>query len=378
MSDELTPFKIEISDELIDDLRRRLGQTRWPESEPVDDWSQGMPLAYNQALCEYWRTEYDMQRVADKLNRYPQFTTTIDGLSIHFLHVRSPHKDAVPLLVTHGWPGSIIEFIHVIDALSDGEGQPFHLVIPSLPGYGFSGKPTTTGWDIERTANAWAALMARLGYDRYMAQGGDWGAIVTTMLGVLDSEHLIGIHLNAALANPELLLAFGDLTEEEQDALAGLTNFQQVESGYSLEQGTRPQTVGYSLADSPAGQCAWIVEKFRFWSDCDGNPENSFSRDDMLDDVMVYWINNASTSSARLYWEATAKVFSDWRETKVPVAYTVFPKEIVRLSERWARTRYPDLRYYKRLSKGGHFAAFEEPEQFIREVRAGFEAITAS
>jgi epoxide hydrolase len=380
----LHEFELEITDAQIEDLRARLANTRWPEPENVSDWSQGIPLGYTRELCEYWRQDYDMQRLATQLNCYPQFRTEIDGVDIHFLHIRSPRSDATPLIMTHGWPGSIVEFLKVIDPLSDPDahgapGAPaFDLVVPSLPGYGFSGKPTQTGWDLEHIAQAWAALMSRLGYGRYAAQGGDWGGMVTTNLGYLDPEHVTGIHINIALASPERLLAFGELTGQEQSDLAALANYQENESGYAQQQGTRPQTLGYGLTDSPAGQCAWIVEKFKVWSDCGEHPENSFTRDELLDNVMVYWLSASAASSARLYWHSIKSAFINFRETEVPVAYSVFPKEIVRLSERWARTRYPGLSYYNEVARGGHFGAFEQPELFVDEVRNGLARIGAT
>jgi pimeloyl-ACP methyl ester carboxylesterase len=374
----LSPFELEITDAQIDDLRARLANTRWPEAETVSDWSQGIPLAYTRELCEYWGDAYDMQRLATQLNRYEQFHTEIDGIDIHFLHVRSPAQNATPLIMTHGWPGSVVEFLKVIEPLSapkDPDVPAFHLVIPSLPGYGFSGKPTEVGWDLERIARAWATLMARLGYDRYAAQGGDWGSMVTTILGYQDVAHVTGIHLNLALADPSKLMAFGELSEREQADLGALADYQENESAYAQQQGTRPQTLGYGLTDSPAGQCAWIVEKFKVWSDCGEHPENSFTRDELLDNVMVYWLSASAASSARLYWHSVKHALSTFPETKVPVAYSAFPKEIVRLSERWAQTRYPGLAYSGEPARGGHFAAFEQPELFVAEVRAGLAAL---
>ncbi|HEY6762279.1 MAG TPA: epoxide hydrolase [Baekduia sp.] len=381
MSADVVPFHVEIDEREVADLRDRLRRTRWPERETVDDWSQGVPLGYVRELAEHWCEAYDMNRLADRLGRHPQVRTVIDGLDIHALHVRSPHADAVPLLLTHGWPGSVVEFLECVEPLTDptahggDAADAFHVVIPSLPGYGFSGKPDRAGWDAERTARAWCTLMERLGYERFAAQGGDWGGVITTALGYLAPERVLGIHLNSALASAEALLALGDLTPEEQADLAGVQAFQAAESGYAAIQGTKPQTLGYGLADSPAGQLAWIVEKFHAWTDNDGHPEQAVSRDAILDDVMVYWLNGAAASSARLYWEVSDRPWRDFTPTAVPVAYSVFPKEIVRLSERWARTRYPDLGYYRRVPRGGHFAALEEPDLFVAEVRAGFAAL---
>lgn len=381
MSHPLVPFEAEVAGAAIADLRERLARTRWPDPEPVDDWSQGVPTAYMRDLCGYWRDGYDMRRVADRLNRYPQYTTEIDGVHVHFLHVRSPVSTAVPLVITHGWPGSVVEFLDVIDALADPvshggqECDAFHLVIPSIPGFGFSGKPRDTGWTLGRITSAWATLMRRLGYERYAAQGGDWGGAVAMALGIQDAPRLEGIHLNIALGDPSALEPLGGPTDEEAAYFAERTTWDLTEVGYSIQQRSRPQTLGYGLADSPAGQCAWVVEKFRQWSDCDGDPESVFTRDALLDNVMVYWLNNAGASSARLYWESARATLSSFPPVVAPVAYSVFPREFERMSERWARTRFPDLRYYRQVERGGHFAAMERPDAFVAEVRAGFRAI---
>ena len=376
MSDSLTPFRVQIEDAAIEDLRARLARTRWPDRENVSDWSQGIPLSYVQELCGYWQRDYDMRRLEKRLNAYPQFRTEIDGVAIHFLHVRSKHESALPLVMTHGWPGSVVEFLGSIEALTNPEDprDAFHLVLPSIPGYGFSDKPKETGWGVPHVAAAWAKLMARLGYSRYGAQGGDWGAAITISLGQQDAAHQVGIHFNLGFADPALLMKLGDLTPEEMAGLAALQNYVDNESGYSNQQATRPQTLGYGLADSPAGQAAWIIEKFKVWADCDGHPENVFSRDDLLDNVMTYWLTNSGASSARLYWESFKKALSEFTAVDCPAAYSVY-KDIFTLSERWARTRFSNLRYYNRLAKGGHFAAFEQPESFVREVRAGFRAL---
>src|SRR5947209_1987011 len=319
MTGAIKPFRIAVSDDILTDLKSRLARTRWPEEELVDDWSQGAPLKWIQEICGYWANEYDWRAREAKLNRFEQFTTEIDGLDIHFLHVRSKEPSALPLIITHGWPGSIVEFHKVIGPLTDPAahgGDPadaFHVVCPSLPGYGFSDKPARHGWNVDRIARAWAELMARLGYGRYGAQGGDWGAAVTTSMGHQDVEHLAGIHLNMPVALPDPA-TMGDLSEVEQAALAALTDYDKWDSGYSKQQSTRPQTVGYGLVDSPAAECAWIVEKFWSWTDCDGHPENVLSRDELLDNVMLYWIPGAGASSARLYWES----FSRGRLDPVP------------------------------------------------------------
>ena len=377
-AEDIEPFRIDIPEADLDDLRQRLRLTRWPEAEPVDDWSQGIPLDYTRRLCEYWLETYDWRASEARLNRFPQFRTELDGLPIHFIHARSPEPDALPLVMTHGWPGSIVEFHKAIEPLTDpvahggSAGDAFHLVCPSLPGYGFSGKPATRGWGIERTADAWDTLMARLGYPRYGGQGGDWGAQVTTSLGMRHPEHLIGIHLNMAIAFPGREDR-GDLTEREEAALATLRHYDQWESGYFKEQSTRPQTVGYGLVDSPAGLCAWIVEKFAAWTDSGGDPLSVLTRDELLDNVMLYWLPGAGASSARFYWESAAQPALG--PVGVPAGCSIFPGEIFRPSRRWAQRVFTDLRYWNELDKGGHFAAFEQPEAFVAEVRAAFRSL---
>ena len=373
MSD-IRPFEVQIDASVVEDLLARLNATRWPEAETPDDWSQGIPLAYTQAVVAYWRSDYDMQRLATRLNAYDNFLTEIDDVDVHFLHVRSPDDSARPLLLTHGWPGSVVEFLKVIGPLTDPaahglEGEAFHLVIPSLPGFGFSGKPTQPGWSVQKIAGAWAQLMARLGYDRYLAQGGDWGALVTSAIGAGDPEHCAGIHLNMVVAPPDP--GADDLTELELSALQGIQYYQDWDSGYSKQQSTRPQTLGYALVDSPAGQAAWILEKFWAWTDCDGHPENVLSRDELLDNVMVYWLNAAGASSGRLYWESFGRGL-DGAQVAVPMGGTIFPKEIFRTSRRFAEKVYTNIVYWSERDAGGHFAAFEQPEQFISEVRSCF------
>jgi epoxide hydrolase len=378
MSEEITPFLVQIQQEQLDDLHDRLRRTRWPERETVDDWSQGMPLGYLRDLCAYWLDGYDWRAVESRINRFPQFRTGIDGLPIHFIHVRSPQQEALPLVMTHGWPGSIVEFLKVIGPLTDpvahggDAADAFHLVCPSLPGYGFSGKPTGPGWDAEHTAHAWDELMTRLGYRRYGAQGGDWGAEVTVGLGMRHPDHLAGIHLNMVLAFPDGSDG-DDLTEREQAALASMKYYDDWDSGYLKEQSTRPQTVGYGLVDSPAGLCAWIVEKFWAWTDSDGDPLNVLTRDELLDTVMLYWLTAAGASSARMYWETLRNPLLG--PVAVPTACSIFPKEIFRPSRRWAEKYYTDIRYWNELDKGGHFAAFEQPDAFVQEVRAAFRPL---
>jgi pimeloyl-ACP methyl ester carboxylesterase len=374
----IEPFEVRLSDGEADDLRDRLARTRWPDAETVDDWSQGVPLAYVRELCDYWRDGYDIGAAQARFNAFPQYRTAIDGLDIHFLHVPSRHPDALPLVITHGWPGSVAEFHEVIGPLTDpvehggDASDAFHVVCPSLPGYGWSGKPAEPGWGIDRIAAAWATLMERLGYTTYGAQGGDWGAGVTVALGMLDREHVNGIHLNMviALPDPETM---DDLTDQERDALDALSFYQQWDSGYSKQQSTRPQTLGYGLVDSPAAQCAWIVEKLYAWSDCDGHPENVFDRDRMLDNVMAYWLPGTGASSARLYWESFNRMRVD--KVDIPVGCSRFPKEIFRPSRRWADKQFSDIRYWNEPDRGGHFAAFERPAIYVDEVRAAFRTM---
>ncbi len=377
MSD-IRPYEISISDDCVQDLRARLQATRWPEAETPDDWSQGIPLAYTREVVDYWANQYDMQRLAKRLNAYPNFVTEIDGLDIHFMHVRSSHAQAKPLLLTHGWPGSIVEFLKVIPALAEpvehgGNAEDaFHLVIPCLPGFGFSGKPQTTGWGVDKIARAWAQLMARLGYDHYLAQGGDWGAIVTSAIGRLDPAHCSAIHMNMVIVPPDPNAE--DLTELELDALQGLQHYQDWDSGYAKQQSTRPQTLGYALVDSAAGQAAWILEKFWAWTDCNGHPENALSRDELLDNVMVYWVNQAGASSARIYWESFGAAFTGEQVT-VATGGTIFPKEIFRTSRRFAEKIYPNIIHWSVQDSGGHFAAFEQPEVYVDQVRACFRQV---
>jgi pimeloyl-ACP methyl ester carboxylesterase len=383
--DEVTPFRIEVPQDALGDLRGRLGRTRWPEAETVDDWSQGVPLSYLRELCRHWAEDYDWRATERRLNLLPQFRTVVDGLGIHFLHVRSPHPDAFPVVLTHGWPGSVVEFLKVIGPLTDptahggDAADAFHLVIPSLPGYGFSDRPTRPGWGVERIAGAWARLMARLGYRRYGAQGGDWGTSVSTAIAQQDPEHVAGIHLTPPLAPPDPA-TLDDLTDRERAALAALEHAAEWESGYSQEHATRPQTIGYALVDSPAALCAWIVEKLWAWTDHDGQLETVLTRDELLDNVMLYWLPGTGASSARLYWESIRQV-NRWISgpvtdtVAVPTGCSIFPRELQRPSRRWAARRFLDIRWWNELDKGGHFAAFEQPELFVNEVRSFFRLV---
>ena len=363
----MTPFRIAIPDADLADLKERLARTRWPEAECVDDWTQGIPLNYTRELADYWAHEYDWRARETALNRFDHFTTDIDGLGIHFIHQRSPDDDAFPLLITHGWPGSIVEFHKVIEPLT---AAGFHVVSPSLPGYGFSDKPTGTGWGVAKIAEAWETLMGRLGYERYGAQGGDWGAAVTTQIG-RNGGRCAAIHLNMPLGAPP-----GNLdnpTEEEQQALARLGYYRKWDNGYAKQQSTRPQTIGYGLVDSPVGQLAWIVEKFWSWTDCDGHPENVLTRDELLDNVMLYWATASAASSARLYWESFT-AFGGGEPVKLPTGVAAFPKEILRTPRSWCEAGY-HITHWTTMPRGGHFAAFEQPELFVDDVSAFFATV---
>ena len=377
----IAPFRISVPESELDDLRARLRAARWPEPEPVGDWSQGVPLAYLRELCAWWAEEYDWRATEARLDAIPQFTTEIDGLAIHFLHVRSPHPDALPLVLTHGWPGSVLEFEALLGPLAAPEdpADAFHLVVPSLPGYGFSGKPAATGWGVERIAGAWAELMARLGYSRYGAAGCDWGTTVSTLLGVQDAAHVAGIHLVPPLAPPDPA-TLDHLTAAERRALDDLEHTAEWESGYSREHATRPQTIGYALVDSPVALAAWIVEKFLAWTDNDGHPEDAVSRRAIVDTLMLYWLPRAGASSARLYWESIRQV-DEWisgdagEPVTVPAGCTVFPGEIQRPSRRWAARRFTDIRHWGEPPRGGHFPGLEQPELLTGELRAFFRLV---
>jgi len=378
MSEEVREFRIEIEESALIDLKQRLGNTRWPEAETPDDWSQGIPLDYVKELCRYWEHEYDWRERESRLNQYAQFTTDINDLSIHFIHVKSRQSGARPLLMTHGWPGSIVEFQKVIGPLTDpvahgGDAEDaFHLVCPSLPGYGFSGKPTVTGWGVEKIAQSWNQLMIRLGYESYFAQGGDWGAAVTRAIASQNLGACQGVHLNMPIVAPDRD-TMDDLTAEEEEALAGLKHYRDWDSGYSKQQSTRPQTLGYGLVDSPVGQAAWIMEKFWAWTDNQGHPEDVLGRDELLDNIMMYWLNACGASSARLYWESFGKRSNT--PVELPVGLSIFPREIFKCSERWARKSYLNLIQFNVLEKGGHFAAFEQPELFVQQVRECFRLL---
>jgi pimeloyl-ACP methyl ester carboxylesterase len=377
----VTPFKYEARQSALDDLKQRLKRTRWPEGETVKDWSQGVPLAKLRALVDYWRTDYEWRRCEAKLNRFPQFRTKIDGLNIHFLHVRSRHENALPIILTHGWPGSVIEFMKVIDPLTNptahgGRAEDaFHVVVPSLPGFGFSAKPSERGWNAARIAKAWSELMRRLGYTGYVAQGGDWGSLVTTTLAQQRPVGLAGIHLNMPFVFPDPLPTAG-LSAAEQRAVDAFKRFQTEGFGYFLEQSTRPQTIGYALADSPVGQAAWIYEKFHDWTDNNGDPESALTRDEMLDNITLYWLTDTAASSARIYFEHAGIVGkNNSGRVDLPVGCSIFPHEIVPAPRSWAERLFPKLIYWNELDRGGHFAAFEQPALFTKELRDCFRSL---
>lgn len=377
MSDAVTPVTLAIPQADLDDLRQRLALTRWPSPETVPGWIQGVPLDAMKGLVAYWQDGYDWRRCEAMLNGLGQYRTTIDGLGIHFLHVRSPDPDALPLVLTHGWPGSIIEFHKVIGPLADPAahgGDPadaFHLVVPCLPGFGFSDKPAEAGWGVERIAAAWGVLMKRLGYGRWVAQGGDWGAGVAAQLGAQRPEGLVGIHMNMLTIVPRD--PGPDPDADERRALKEFKHYTGVEAGYARIQMTRPQTIAYSLADSPVGQAAWIYEKLREWSDCGGVPENAFTRDEMLDNIMLYWLTDSGPSSARIYYESMRAMRPF--PIDLPVGYSCFPGEMIKPPRKWAEPLYSDIIHWREMPRGGHFAAFEQPDLFVTEVRDCFRQL---
>ncbi len=376
---DIKPFQLNVGEDQLEDLRRRLANTRWPERETVEDWSQGIPLAYTRELADYWQHQYDWRRWERKLNGWEQFTALIEGIDIHFLHLRSPHAGALPMVMTHGWPGSIVEFHKIIGPLLNppahgGRAEDaFHLVLPTLPGYGFSGKPVSPGTGVDRIAGMWGQLMAGLGYSRYVAQGGDWGSLVTLAMGESQTGHCAGIHVNMPIAAPTED-SLKDPSEQEKAALERMNYYQRWDSGYSKQQSSRPQTLGYGLADSPVGQMAWIVEKFWAWTDCGAagrqHPENVISKDELLDNVMMYWLTNSATSSARLYWESFDKVSME--PIHMPAGISIFPREIFGISRRWAEQRFSNIIHWNHMPRGGHFPALEQPELLVQELRDCF------
>jgi epoxide hydrolase len=372
MTDTIKPHPFAFPEAALDDLRERLSRTRWPDKETVNDWSQGAPLGRMRALCDYWRDGYDWRRCEARLNTLHPSMTHIDGLDIHFLHIRSPEPDALPLVMTHGWPGSVIEFLKVAPLLADPGahgGNPkdaFHLVLPTLPGFGLSEKPKQPGWTPERMAKAWVMLMQRLGYPRFVAQGGDWGFSVTNALGAIGAPTVQAVHFSMF----PIAETMGARDAQEEMAQKRLRKFEDDESGYREEQIQSPQTIGYALTDSPVGQAAWLYEKYEQWTDHGGDPEQLLSRDEMLDNIMLYWLTATAASSARIYWQ-NSRSFKE-HEIAVPVGVSLFPRDIHLGSRRWVEERYANLVHYNELPKGGHFAAWEQPEVFAVEVRASF------
>ena len=379
---EIRPFRIEVPDAVLDDLRARLRGARWPEALDDPEWEYGIEQGYLQDLAAYWADQYDWRKHEAELNRFPQFVTEIDGQNIHFLHVRSEREDAIPLVVTHGWPGSVAEFVKIVDPLVDparhggDAADAFHVVAPSLPGFGFSQPHTGKGWEPGRIGQAWAKLMARLGYTRYGAQGGDWGSPVSVGVARADAEGCMGIHVNFLFASPPE--DFSGPSEEDQSKLAGLERFTNQESGYAQIQGTKPQTLGYALHDSPVGQLAWIAEKFRTWTDCDGVIENAVSRDEMLTNIMLYWVTGTAPSAGRIYRESRA--FGDpallGKRLETPVGFAAFPKEVILSPRSWLEAVY-NLVQYTEMPRGGHFAALEQPELLVEDIRAFFRRFRA-
>jgi pimeloyl-ACP methyl ester carboxylesterase len=380
MTEAMEPFEIDVNDLVLEDLADRLADTRFPDEIDDAGWEYGMPVGYLRELVEYWRNGYDWRAQEARLNELQHFRTPIDGVSTHFIHARSPHADALPLLLIHGWPGSVVEFLDVIPRLTEPERHAgraqdaFHVIAPSLPGYGFSQPPRTRGWDPTRIAHAFIELMDRLGYARYAAQGGDWGAQIATRIGALDPEHCAAIHVNMPIAAPPAQPIA--LTAAEEGDLASFRQFSREESAYALEQGTKPQTLGVALNDSPAGLLAWIVEKFRSWSDCDGDPENAFTRDQLLTNVMVYWVTRTITSSARLYRESR---LADLRGEApqyvgVPTGVARYPKEVLRFPRSWVEQRY-NVTHWAVMPRGGHFAAMEQPALFVDDLRTFFRTV---
>lgn len=385
----IRPFRVNIPDESIADLRRRLAATRWPDRETVPDRSQGVQLAKLQDLVSHWMTDYDWRKVETRLNALPMFVTKIDGLDIHFIHIRSPHENAMPMIMTHGWPGSILEFLKVIGPLTDPAAHggaaedAFHLVVPSIPGFGFSEKSAQAGWGSDRIGRAWAVLMKRLGYERYISQGGDCGSVISHRMALQKVPGLIGIHVNMPGTVPKeiaAVLAAGGpapngLTKDERSAFDALDTFYRDSSAYSAMMVTRPQTIGYSLVDSPVGLAAWIYEKFAQWTYSGGQPERVLTRDEMLDDISLYWLTATGTSAAQIYWEDHSNNFNAVDIAELPVAVTVFPGEIYCAPRSWAERCYHNLVYFNKAGNGGHFAAWEQPEIFTREVRAAFRSL---
>ncbi|WP_321951332.1 epoxide hydrolase family protein [Paraburkholderia bannensis] len=377
-TEAVTPFRVSIPQSVLNDLEHRLAMVRWPNQETAPGWVQGVPLDSAKELIQYWQTQYDWRRFERQINSFPQYRTSIDGLGIHFIHVKSKHPGALPIILTHGWPGSVVEFFDIIGPLTDptaygGRAEDaFDVVVPSMPGFGFSDQPKEKGWDVVRTAKAWATLMTRLGYKRWVAQGGDWGTGVTHVLGHLRPDGLIAAHVNWPLVFPQTLPAH--LTPEQQAAVDGAARFTGDGGGYFKEHATRPQTIGYALADSPSGQANWMYEKFIAWADNANQADGHISFDKILDNITLYWVTNTSASSARFYWEATQAGMSGFSggTIELPMAATIFPHEIYRAPKDWAQAAWPNLFYWSEVDKGGHFAAMEQPALFAQEMRLAF------
>jgi pimeloyl-ACP methyl ester carboxylesterase len=379
MSDSITPFTIAVADEVLDDLRDRLARTRWPDQIPGAGWDYGAELSAVQDLCEYWRTTFDWRRAEALLNSWPQFQTDVDGINIHFIQARSQHEDAIPLCITHGWPGSIAEFMKILGPLTDptahggDAADAFHVVAPSMPGYGFSGPTKVRGVDIRRVAAINTQLMARLGYDRYGAQGGDWGAIATAHMGQLDAEHLHGIHVNMAIPRAPKDDVMAGVQPDEMEGLAAMAHFRDHETGYQRIQGTKPQTLAYGLTDSPAGLAGWILEKFRTWSDCGGDVFSRFTRDELLTNITIYWVTGTINASTRMYYESMGEGRASAIDGRieVPTAIAVFPGELYRPPRAWCEQLY-NVAQWTKMPSGGHFAAMEEPALLVDDVRTFF------
>ncbi|MFW3169746.1 epoxide hydrolase family protein [Geodermatophilus sp. CPCC 206100] len=371
----LRPTSVDVPEADVEDLRRRLRATRWPDPPTVDDWSQGVPLDVLQEVCRYWADEYDWPARQARLNAVEQGVVEVDGLPIHVLHARSPHPDALPLVLTHGWPGSVAEFLDVLGPLTDPDDprDAFSVVVPSLPGFGWSGKPTAPGWGLTRTADAWAELMTRLGYDRFGAQGGDIGSFVSANLGARHPDRVVGVHLNMVVTGAPA--GRTPTTEREQRALDRETHFRTEGSAYNQQQRTRPQTLGYGLSDSPSGQCAWILEKFHAWADCGGDPIGVLGADRILDHVSIYWFTGSATSSARMYWEMAQEPAARTPTVPVPTGVSLFPHEILQPPREWAQAQFPDLRMWHEHDRGGHFAAMERPDALVADVREFFRPL---
>lgn len=389
----IRPFHVDVPEEALVDLRRRIAATRWPTKELVEDRSQGVQLATLKGIVRYWTTDYDWRKAETKLNAFPQFVTKIDGVDIHFIHVRSRYENALPLIMTHGWPGSVIELLETVGPLTDPTshgGTPsdaFHLVLPSLPGYGFSGEPTEPGWESGRIARAWAELMKRLSYTRYVAQGGDVGALITDVMGRQAPEELLGIHLNLLAGAPFIADQLPAKSEQERAAHSALTTFTTDGFGYFLEQSTRPQTIGYSLLDSPVGLAAWLLDHdtdsyYKISrAFVDGKPTGNLTRESIVDNITLYWLTGTGASAARWYWETGRAVAATRAADKappavsVPVGFTTFPGEMFAAPRSWVETVYPGLAYFNEVDRGGHFAAWEQPALFVSELRASFKSL---